>query len=171
MENKIISFLISPPFSKSLSILKNVFIIFSILFLIGIIYYFSKSSWFRLIIWEDLTNFLFPRVAPRKRKIEKKWKEILLRLEKGIESELKLAVLEAEIILDESLEKIGHPGETLGEKLKKLTPEILPNLEEVFQAHQIRNNIVHDPTYKLSLEESKRVISIYERALKALDTL
>jgi len=74
-------------------------------------------------------------------------------------------------LLDETLKRLGYPGESLGERSEKLTVDILPNLEEVRQVHKIRNNIIHDPTYKLNLGEAKKALAIYEKALINLDAL
>jgi hypothetical protein len=52
--------------------------------------------------------------------------------------------------------------------LQKVTAGTLPNVEEVWEAHKIRNNIVHDPDYRLSLDEAKRALEIYEKALTDL---
>ncbi|PIR71619.1 MAG: hypothetical protein COU43_01525, partial [Candidatus Nealsonbacteria bacterium CG10_big_fil_rev_8_21_14_0_10_37_25] len=93
------------------------------------------------------------------------------RLETEMESEWKLAVIEADKIMDDILNRMGFGGKSLGERLGKLTAVSLPNIEEVKEAHKIRNNIIHDPTYRLSLEEAKRVIAIYEKALTDLQAL
>ena len=61
--------------------------------------------------------------------------------------------------------------ESLGEKLEEITPDILPNLEEVNEVHKMRNNIIHDPAYRLDLEEAKRILSAYEKAIQNLETL
>jgi len=41
----------------------------------------------------------------------------------------------------------------------------------VREIHKIRNNIIHDPTYKLSQEEVKKALAVYEKALIELDAL
>ena len=98
----------------------------------------------------------------------KAWAKITSRLETGLESEYKLAVIEADSILDNILNRMGFSGETLGERLNKLTVATLPNCEQVREAHKIRNNIVHDPSYRLGLDEAKRVLGIYQQALRDL---
>lgn len=164
---EIISFLISPSFTGSLLILKIVFLFFIFLFLILIIFLLIKTSWLRVLFLQDLVEFFTYRPYGIK-KAARKWKKILSYLERGLESEAKLALIEAEEILDETLKELGYPGETLGERLNKITPDTLPNLDQIWEIHKIRNNIVHDPTYKLSLDEAKKALSVYERALKDL---
>ena len=88
-----------------------------------------------------------------------------------MESEHKLAVIEADSMLDNILKRMGFGGESLGERLEKLTVASLPNIEDAKEAHKIRSNIIHDPAYKLSLDEAKRIIEIYEKALTDLQAL
>ncbi len=155
-------------FEGWLGVLRIVLIGFSLFLLVSIIFFALKSSWLKYLILEDTAEFLnFKPYGTRK--IVNVWNKIMRRLETGIESEYKLAILEADAVLDNTLKRMGFGGETLGERLGNLTSATLPNIEEVEKAHKIRNNIVHDPSYKLSLDETKEILAIYEQALRDLD--
>lgn len=166
--NEIISFITSPEIAEILSVLKIIFIILSLLFIVGIIFLLLKNSWLKFRFLEGLTEFFIYRPFGVKRAF-KQWLKITKRLETDREADYKLALLEADNLLDEILNKIGYKGESLGEKLKQLDPGTLPNLEEVWQAHKVRNNVVHDPDYRLSLEKAKKIMGIYEQALRDLE--
>jgi hypothetical protein len=166
---EVVSFFLYPPFTGWLGLLRIIFLFFSLLFLIGIFSFLFKTSWLKAIFFQDLIEFL--SFKPYQAKKTKKWKKVLYRLETGLESEAKLALIESEMVLDEVLKESGYPGENLGEKLGKITVASLPNIEEVKEAHKIRDNIIHDPAYKLTLEEAERTIKIYEKALKDLEAL
>ena len=163
----IISFILNPTLSGWLLILKILFIVAALIFLGFIIFALAKTSWLkRLLIW-DLQEFLtFQPFGIRK--IVRTWAKITNRLETGLESEAKLAVIEADSILNDILKRMGYGGEALGERLEKLTSATLPNLEQVCVVHKIRNNIVHDPDYRLTLDEARSVLDIYEQALRDL---
>ena len=163
--NNLLSFITSPEF---LLYSKIIFISIGIILLAAIIILLSKASWLKYRMFEDWTEFFVYRPFGVK-KTFKQWAKILKRLETENETEYKLAVIEADSLLDEILKKMGIEGEVLGEKLKQLKPGILPNFEEVRQAHKIRNNIVHDPDYRLNLAEAKKVISIYEQVFRDLE--
>ncbi|MDI6603011.1 MAG: hypothetical protein QME57_02745 [Patescibacteria group bacterium] len=168
--SELISFIISPKFTGWLLVLKIVFIFFSLIFLGFIIIASIKTTFLKeLIIW-NLKEFLTYRPFGL-RKVEKEWQKIKRRLETEIESEWKLAVIEADKIMDNILNQKGFKKVSLDEKLDSLTPDSLSNIEEVKKAHKIRNNIIHDPNYRLSLEETKKVIAIYEKALIDLQVL
>ena len=101
----------------------------------------------------------------------RRWRKIIARLEKKSESEAKLAILEADSLLDEVLGKSGYEGETPRERLEKITVSTLPNLEELKKARQVRENIISDPAYKLELEKAKGVLKVYEKSLTFLEAL
>jgi uncharacterized protein YutE (UPF0331/DUF86 family) len=163
-------FLTSPQFTGGLLMIKIIFLAFGFIFLGFIILAIVKTTYFkRLIIW-DLMEVLTSR-AFGVGKFSKKWKKVQKHLESGFESEAKLAIIEADSMLDDVLKEMGYPGESLGERLEKLSTDFLPNLEEVKKIHSIRNNIVHDPYYKLDPSEAKKNLEVYEKALIYLQAL
>lgn len=168
--DEVISFLISPEFTGWLLILKIIFIVLALVILIFIIFALLKTSWFRWFVWSDLIEFFISRPYGVKR-FAKRWLKILVRLEAGSEAECKLAVIEADSLLDEILEQSGYKGEDLEARLKSISEIILPNIAELKESHKIRNNIVYDPDYKLSLDEAKKTLSIYEKALRDLEMI
>lgn len=170
--NNIISFILSPTFPDWVKLIKFVFVILSFFFIGFIIWALIKTTWlYRLLIW-DIEEILTYRPFGV-RKIVRQWQKIKSKLDTGLESEYKLAVLKADAMLDLVLARMGFGGKTktLGERLVKLTAASLPNIEEVKQAHKVRNNIVHDPAYRLSLDEAKKVIEAYGKALTDLQAL
>jgi len=170
MTEDLIQFIISPQLEGLAFLAKVIFIIFSALLFIGVIVFFRMSSWWRRLATEDMAEFLTFRPYGMSG-IEKTWKKVLARLETGLESEYKLAIMEADSLLEDSLQRMGYRGENLEEKMNLLTPVIIPNLEEVKEVHRIRDSIVQDPDYKLSLDDAKKLIDIYEKALRNLQAL
>lgn len=164
----IFSFIINPEFRGILLYLRNSLIIISFIFLATIICLILLSTWLRRRILEDLTEFTTYRPFGVK-KTFKQWGRISKRLESDQEAEYKLAVIEADSLLDEILERMGYKGETMGDRLKQLNSTILPNIEQIWEAHKIRNNIVHDPDYRLSLNQAKRILANYEAGLRDLE--
>jgi hypothetical protein len=55
----------------------------------------------------------------------------------------KLAIIEADIILDELLKEAGYAGNTLGERLRSIGPSQLQSLDDAWQAHKVRNQVAH----------------------------
>ncbi len=160
-------FISSPTFTGWLLALKVAFIVFS-LFLLGVIIFsLLKCSWLKFILLFDIFEFFTWRPFGV-RKIVRVWNKITVRLDTGLESEYKLAVIEADSMLDDILKRMGYAGETLKERLNNLTSATLPNIEEIKATHQVRNNIVHDPDYRLSLDDARAALTVFEQALKDL---
>lgn len=172
---KILNFLLHPENSppeilRIISILKIIFIIFGLFFLGFTIWgaIFTEYLWRLFII--DLKEFLTYKPYEIK-KFTKKWEKIKKRLKSGIEADAKLAILEADSLLDQFLAIRKYQGKNLEEKLENLTEEILPSLPRLKQAIKVRNAIVEDPSYKLDREEAERTLEIYEQALKDLQAI
>jgi len=163
-ENLIYLKFVPPEILLSLKILCIVIFLF---FLLIIFHSLRRSSWIKNRFLQDMVEFLTYQPYEVK-KIAKIWSKIKKRLEAGSESEYKLAVIEADSMLSDILERMGFKGETLGNRLKQVTTAILPSIEETWEAHEIRNNIVHDPDYKLSLGQAQKALEIYEQALRDL---
>lgn len=166
--NFIIDFILYPSFEGKLLFFKIIFILISLILAVLIIILFFKSSWSRYFLFEDLTEAFTARPYGAK-KAFKEWLKIKNLLFSQRESDYKLALIEADNLLDEILTKMGYKGDNLIERLNQLDQSILPNLDEVFKAHKIRNNVVHDPDYKLTYEEVKTCLDIYQKSLQDLE--
>lgn len=83
---------------------------------------------------------------------------------------VKLAVIEADNLLDAALKSLVMPGDTLGERLKVACYKY-PKLKNVWWAHKLRNNLVHDHSFRLHSSEAKRALGEFEKALKELKIL
>ncbi len=82
----------------------------------------------------------------------------------------KLAIIEADIILDETLKKAGYAGTSLGERLRSITPTQLQSLDDAWQAHKIRNQIAHGGAdFILTRRLAEGTIKQYQRVFVELD--
>lgn len=170
MLSKIFTFINSPELQETLFSVKIVFLAVSAIFVVFMIIILLRTHYLQWLFVQDWVEFLTHRPFGAKR-ITRGWDNILKRLDTGVESEYKLAVIEADDLMDTSLRRLGYTGATLDERLQKLTSATLPNLSQVLEAHKIRNNVVHNPDYRLSLDEAKKTLGIYEEAFKDLQIL
>lgn len=168
--DNIIQFILDPVLPGWLLIVKFVFLSLGLFFIFFIVWALIKTTWLkRLIIWDIREIMTFRHYGLVR--IERKWIKIRERFVMNTEAEEKLAIIEADNLLDEVLKKMGFMDKTLGEKLDKLTIDILSNLNEVREAHKIRSNIIHDPTFRLDRNEAKKVFKTYEKAMVDLQVL
>lgn len=95
--------------------------------------------------------------------VNTKWEKILSYLDSANESDWRRAILEADIMLDELLDKFDLPGEdSMSEKLKEIEESDFLTINNAWEAHKIRNQIAHDgQAFVLTQREAKRVIELY----------
>ena len=137
------------------------------IFLFLIILLLKKTKWLEFKILEDITEITTHRPYGAQ-KTFKQWAKIIKKLEEKKETEYRMAIIEADNLLGDILRKMGYKGETLRSLLEQINSKILPNIEDIWYAHNLRNNIVHDSNYDLNLENAKKAMSIYERAFRDL---
>lgn len=139
-------------------------------FFLFIVFVLLRSSWAKFSFLFDVSEFFTFRPYGLRRMLGR-WQKVQARLQTANEAEYKLAVIEADGMLNEILLRLGFRGETLGDKLKTMSTAVIPNLSEVIAAHQVRNNVVHDPDFRLALEEAQRTLSAYEAVFSNLDLI
>ncbi len=99
--------------------------------------------------------------------IQKRWERVQKHLHSASESDWRLAVLEADVLLDEMVTHMGYHGDSLGEKLKGIEKSDFLALDGVWEAHGVRNKIAHEGiSFALTEREAKRIMKLYEDAFK-----
>ena len=102
--------------------------------------------------------------------VAKRWKQVMDTSKMNGDMGLKLSIIEADKLLDAALKSLVMPGETLGERLKVACYKY-PKLKNVWWAHKLRNNIVHDHSFRLNSGQAKKALNEFEKALKELKVL
>jgi hypothetical protein len=101
--------------------------------------------------------------------IQRHWAEIERIAETGGMG-AKMAIVEADKLLDAALKSMSMAGTTLGERLKFACYKY-PELRKVWFAHKLRNQIVHETTFEISASQAKSAIHEYKKALKTIQVL
>lgn len=101
------------------------------------------------------------------------WQVVLNHANSDNPAEWKLAILEADNILDEVLEDLGYTGETLAEKLKSMSRTKIASYDDVWDAHKVRNQIAHGGAIDMELSQKmvKDTIAKFENAFRELGYL
>jgi hypothetical protein len=141
----------------------------TIFFVASSIYFIVITGWLQFRV-DTARTVLFKHNVGKKRTI-KAWKQVKRHVHDGDDNSLRLAVIEADKILDQVLKLAGYPGEQLGERLKLMNEEQLPNLNQIWEAHKLRNRIVHETNFSLNRATAERALTIYEQAFKDLELL
>ncbi len=94
------------------------------------------------------------------------WQQIQKRLRLGDEENLKLAISEADKILDELLKISGYQGKNTDERLEQITPAQLANISDVWSAHKIKQRILKEEDFRINKQETELIINIYKKSFQ-----
>lgn len=144
-------------------------LIISLLLLWGIIYCVLGSGYinYRVDYYSDLLGV---KNVGRRRQL-RGWKQILKYLASDNAINWKIAILEADKILDEIFKLSGYVGENEDQRLEQVTPEILSNIDKINEAHKIRNRIAREPDFIINKQEAVEILKIYQQAFQELGLL
>ena len=128
---------------------------------------------------DEIENKIFnpaladPEISPQEAVVMKKyarnerWEKVLGLMNSSNSSDWRLAIMEADVMLEELLSKLGLHGDSLGEMLKSADSNTFSTLDEAWDAHKVRNQVAHAGTdFQLTDRETKRVIAQFEKVFK-----
>lgn len=99
---------------------------------------------------------------------QKKWQEIKT-LQRTSAAASRLAVIEADKLLDKALKESGFRGSTMSDRMRD-AGSLLGKTDNVWHAHKLRNRLVHEES-KPKRGEIHRSLSAYQAALKKMGAL
>lgn len=99
------------------------------------------------------------------------WAKVESKLKEGSADSLRLAVVEADGIVDQALKRMGLNGETFADRLGRLNPDKYQTLDRLWDAHRLRNNLVHTPDFHVPAAKAEEAIAAYEAFLKDIKAL
>lgn len=106
-----------------------------------------------------------------KKKKQKEWKIIKDRLKTGKDNQYKLAVLEADHLVERALEESGYNGDNFSERLSQMPQHFSSRIGLVSQAHQLRNDIIRSDATVVTKEQVEKAVDTFEGFLKTLDVI
>lgn len=72
-----------------------------------------------------------------------RWEEVQKHIEGMNPNDWKLAIIEADVLLQETLNEAGYVGSSIAEQLKNISPQQVRTIQAAWDAHKIRNQIAH----------------------------
>lgn len=108
--------------------------------------------------------------ALNRQKLTATWKEIQGLAKQGSGPGRKLAIIEADKLLDHVLKTVGFPGETMADRLKVAEYQH-PKIREVWTAHKWRNQLVHEQNFTVSERQTAEALRAFEAVLRSLKAL
>lgn len=154
------------------SIIKALFIIFDALILVFIIFTIRRYTKLvkkpsRMIPEEKIDA----HPVALARETREGWDHIRALANSHNPSDWNMAILRADALVDNVLQRLGHEGESFAERLAVADPTMLRSHERLWSAHRLRNAIAHDPLSQHSRETIIHALKSYEQSLKELGAL
>ena len=141
----------------------------SLFLLIGIIYCIEQLKHIRKkekLMYDTKTEPAYQETSGAGDKLANHWETALRHIYSPNQNDWKQAIIEADIILDEILTGMGYRGESVGEKLKRVVSGDFKSLNEAWEAHKVRNQIAHEPGFKLDHHVAKATIALYRKVFE-----
>jgi hypothetical protein len=111
-----------------------------------------------------------PREVEDQRQENPRWLQVQDHINSQNPAEWRLAIIEADSILEDMTLKMGIPGETLGERLKNTEPSDFLTLQNAWEAHKVRNRIAHEGSaYNLQYKDARNTIDNYEQVFREFE--
>lgn len=101
----------------------------------------------------------------------KRWNGIVSKLDSGNPSHYKAAILEADTFADRLIGQMGYGGGNLSERLDAVPEGRLLCLSALREAHEVRNRIIREADFPVSLEDARETLERYRKLLDELQLL
>ena len=144
-------------------------IFLSLLFFIGFVY--SKIRYAQLVeIEQEALRKAEQAWALRHDRPDTKsarWNIIQQRSSENNPESWRIAIIEADIFLDETLSNAGYVGHSLGEKLKSANIQSFTTIQDAWEAHKVRNEIAHAGSdFILTQKVAQETLVRFERVFR-----
>lgn len=102
---------------------------------------------------------------------KERWTNVAKKIAVGTPDAFKVAIIDADKLVDDVLKQLGFAGEHMADRLEKIAPQDLQSLERIWRAHRLRNNLVHTPGFQISGFEAKKSLADYEAFLREVKVI
>lgn len=100
---------------------------------------------------------------------QEQWQHITKLLSDG-RNGWRLAIIDADKLLDMALKQSGVKGQTMGDRLRSRRSSFT-GYNRLWSAHKLRNRLVHEPRASLSKDDTQKALTVFKKALKELGAL
>lgn len=142
-------------------------LLITLAFIVGILYCGFRIITIRRIEYAQFHKHAHSIEAEDVPRTQLRWARVMEHATSGDEHQWRLAILEADIMLNELLDLKGFKGETMAEKMKRVNPSDFHSIDDAWEAHKVRNKVAHEGSESpLTEREKNRVIGLYKRVFE-----
>lgn len=130
-------------------------------------------------LWKFRPHFVTnPQLPPRKKKhkaghahqptVIEAWAKVKTRLAEGTPAAARLAVIEADALVDNYLKRRNYAGDTFADRLSRVNASMVPAVDRAWGAHRLRNDLVHTPGFEVHADRAGKALDDYEAFLREM---
>lgn len=165
----VINFFANP---QTWSILGVISAFLSIIFLAIIIWSLVRMIEIQIYDKEEVNHEIHEALLKEKernRNANPRWHYILTLVESPNESDWRVAIIEADSMMEEILREKGLSGDTVSELLEGAKESGYRSIQDAWDAHLVRNQIAHvGSDFPLSQVEGRRVVKMFQNFFEEL---
>ena len=147
-------------------------VLLTIIFLFIIIFSLVRMVEIQIYDKEEIEHEIHNALLKQKerdRNSNPRWHYILTLIESPNESDWRVAIIEADSMLEESLKEKGLSGNTVSELLEGAKESGYRSIQDAWDAHIVRNQIAHQGSdFPISQIEGRRVIKMFQNFFEEL---
>lgn len=148
---------------------------FAIFFIAVIIYSIVRMIEIRKAEKEEIDQKIKEALSKEKEKERNenpRWKYILTLVESPNESDWRVAIIEADAMMEEVLRNSDLSGSTVGELLEAAKGNGYQSIQDAWDGHLVRNQIAHEGSdFPVSQVESRRVVKMFQNFFEELQVI
>jgi len=103
--------------------------------------------------------------------LKEEWQALRSHLETASDADSPMLIIEADTLVDRALKGIDLPGVTMGERMKSLEDQHFAYIQDLWDAHKLRNQIAHEGAKDIHYSDALYAIEKYEKVLRELGVI
>jgi hypothetical protein len=150
-----------------------IFIILDILLVVGFVYAYKKA-WHYHPTYEskkDAGAAKGHRQTMHDIVMKERWHATMVKFALGTPEAARVAIIEADALVDAALKNMEIEGEHLADRLSNLESDEIESMPRIWRAHRMRNDLVHTPGFAVTPQNAERTMRDYEAFLKEIKVI
>jgi hypothetical protein len=155
------------------NVIVAIFIILDIALVAGFVYAFKKALRFRPDY--EPRKGVGAAVAHRQTMhdivMKERWHATMAKFALATPEAARVAIIEADALVDAALKNMQIEGEHLADRLSNLESDEITSMPRIWRAHRMRNDLVHTPGFVVTPQNAEHTMRDYEAFLKEIEVI
>ncbi|MDR3581858.1 MAG: hypothetical protein P4L67_01120 [Candidatus Pacebacteria bacterium] len=153
-------------------IVAAIFIIVDIVLVVGFVYVFRKASRFHPDYRpKEKTGPAVHKETMHDIVMRERWHATAAKFALGTPEAARVAIIEADSLVDAALKNMQIEGEHLADRLSNLESDDIESMPRIWRAHRMRNDLVHTPGFMVTPQDAERTMRDYEAFLREIGVI